>query len=82
MNDIIENGIGKAGYPIIFWKKTHKNNTTINDMALAAEEFINYFGSLGPGLAIAIAKTDNRDYVESKDTWVKESIFIKGTDEK
>ena len=58
------------------------NNKTITDMASAAEEFNTFFVGVGPGLAGEIPNTGISDGVESKDIYVDETMFLRGTEEK
>ena len=51
-------------------------------MASAAEEFNTFFVGVGPGLAGKIPNTSISDGVESKDIYVDETMFLRGTEEK
>ena len=79
LNAIIKKRSGKAEYPNSFMSP---NNKTITDMASAAEEFNKFFVGVGPGLAGEIPKTGISDGVESKDIYVDETMFLRGTEEK
>ena len=51
-------------------------------MTIVSNEFNEFFVGVGPGLVGEIANTSSGNEVESKNVHVKESMFLKGTDEK